>query len=73
MLTIMKRYFAIAVIALLPGCSYLGLAKQTRDMVVVESVTTYCQLPESVRLANRERFKTAPDKEPFVHILCENL
>ena len=64
---------ALIYLTLFPGCAYLDMAKEARDVAVNTSVREYCKLPESVRLANRDRFRTSPDKPPFIEVHCENL
>lgn len=66
---------ALWLVALLviPSCTYFTTAKAARDVAVKTAVTEYCQLPQSVREANRNRFKISPDKPPFIQVFCENL
>lgn len=74
-----RNIFLSLVFLALAGCSMVSSVpgfswvQPTRDAVVNTSVREYCQLPESVRLANRDRFRISPDKEPFIEIHCERL
>ncbi len=51
----MKRLIPLIALISLTGCQQALVAKKAVDAVFAEGVSLYCRLPETARLANRER------------------